>query len=56
MLVKDLIQKLKQYPKDTCVRIEIENLTDENLWLNEINYNSGSGYELHPEVVLKGSL
>ena len=51
MLVKDLIQKLKQYPKDTCVRIEIE-----NLWLNEINYNSGSGYELHPEVVLKGSL
>jgi hypothetical protein len=57
MKVKELIQKLKQYPKDTCIRIEIEDLTkDENFWLNEIDYNSGSGYEIAPEIVLKGSL
>jgi hypothetical protein len=57
MLVKDLINELKQYPIDTCIRIEIEDLTtDENFWLNEIEYNNGSGYEIAPEIVLKGSL
>ena len=57
MLVKDLIKKLKQYPKDTCIRIEIKDqLTDENFWLTEIDYNQGFGYELHKEIVLKGSL
>ncbi len=57
MLVKDLIKKLRQCPKDTCIRIEIEDLTtDENFWLNEIEYNKGSGYEIAPEIVLKGSL
>jgi hypothetical protein len=57
MLVKDLIKKLKQYPKDTCIRIEIKDqLADENFWLNEIEYNKGSGYELHSEIVLRGDL
>lgn len=57
MRVKELIDKLKQYPKDTCIRIEIEDLTtDENFWLNQIEYNKGSGYEMYPEIVLKGSL
>jgi hypothetical protein len=57
MKVKELIDKLKQYPKDTCIRIEIEDLTtDENFWLNQIEYNKGSGYEIYPEIVLKGSL
>ena len=57
MTTKDLINKLKQYPEDTCIRIEIEDLTtDENFWLNEIEYNKGSGYEIAPEIVLKGSL
>jgi hypothetical protein len=57
MKVKDLIKKLNQYPKNTCIRIEIKDqLTDENYWLNEIEYNHGSGYELHPEIVLRGDL
>lgn len=57
MLVKDLIKKLKQYPKDTCIRIEIKDqTTNENFWLSEIDYNQGSGYELHPEIVLRGDL
>jgi hypothetical protein len=57
MLVKELIKKLKQYPKDTCIRIEIKDqITNENFWLSEINYNQGSGYELHPEIVLRGDL
>jgi hypothetical protein len=57
MLIKDLIKKLKQYPKDTCIRIEIKDITtEENFWLNEIEYNHGSGYELHPEIVLRGNL
>jgi hypothetical protein len=57
MLVKELIKKLKQYPKDTCIRIEIKDqITNENFWLSEIDYNQGSGYELHPEIVLRGDL
>ena len=57
MLVKDLIKKLKQYPKNTCIRIEIKDqLIDENFWLSEIEHNHGSGYELHPEIVLRGNL
>jgi hypothetical protein len=57
MLVKDLIKKLRQYPKDTCIRIEIKDqTTNENFWLSEIEYNYGSGYELYPEIVLKGNL
>ena len=57
MLVKDLIKKLKQYQKNTCIRIEIrDQLTEENYWLDEIEYNHGSGYELHPEIVLRGDL
>ena len=57
MLVKDLIKKLKQYPKNTCIRIEIKDqLTDENFWLSEIEHNHGSGYVLHPEIVLRGDL
>ena len=57
MTTKDLINKLKQYPEDTCIRIEIEDLTtDENFWLNQIEYNKGSGYEIAPEIVLKGGL
>lgn len=54
MKIKDLIKKLKQYPQDTCIRIEIEG-EEENFWLDEIEYNCGSGYELNPEIVLKGS-
>ena len=57
MLVKDLIKNLKQCPKDTCIRIEIKDqTTEENFWLSEIEYNHGSGYELHPEIVLRGDL
>jgi hypothetical protein len=57
MTTKDLFNKLKQYPKDTCIRIEIEDLTiDGNFWLNEIEYNKGSGYEISPEIILKGCL
>jgi hypothetical protein len=57
MKIKDLIKKLNQYPKDTCIRIEIKDqLADENFWLSEIEYNHGSGYELHSEIVLRGDL
>ena len=33
-----------------------DELTDENFWLSEIEHNHGSGYELHPEIVLRGDL
>ena len=57
MKIKDLIKKLNQYPQDTCIRIEIKDqLADENFWLSEIEYNHGSGYELHSEIVLRGDL
>ena len=37
MKIKDLIKKLNQYPKDTCIRIEIKDqLADENFLLSEI--------------------
>jgi hypothetical protein len=57
MTINELIKKLKQYPKNTCIRLEIDDLNiDENFWLSKIEYNKGSGYELYPEVVLKGEL
>ena len=57
MKIKYLIKKLNQYPKDTGIRIEIKDqLADENFWLSEIEYNHGSGYELHSEIVLRGDL
>tara|TARA_Y100001951_G_C11126649_1_gene175866 strand:- start:334 stop:567 length:234 start_codon:yes stop_codon:yes gene_type:complete len=43
--------------KSPDVRLRIEVLEEEhgdyeNYWMENVSYNSGSGYEVHPEVVL----
>ncbi len=60
MEVWELIEYLKKANPKAMVRIRKEpnekesELAQPNLWAHTVEYNSGSGYELHDEVVILG--